>query len=271
MTTDNAYRQLDFRLSERAHHYGPNVHLLADPFALTQLARLCGPATRQPDFNRLIAQLYTHLGIAAMNHALPRARVASQTRMAAYTDRATLDGERFDPAAEVVCVNVARAGTLPSQTIYDLFNTILDPDQVRQDHLLVSRVAPDGGRVTGAEISASKVGGTIEGRHLVIPDPMGATGTSLSTVINHLEKHYGTPAQILLLHLIVTPQYLRFIADHHPSAQVFALRLDRGMSAPEVLATELGERWSEENGLTPNDYIVPGGGGFGELMNNAFV
>jgi hypothetical protein len=38
-----------------------------------------------------------------------------------------------------------------------------------------------------------------------------------------------------------------------------------------VLATELGERWSEENGLTPNDYIVPGGGGFGELMNNAFV
>lgn len=271
MSTDQAYSRIDFRLSERSHHYGPNVHLLADPFALTQLARVCAPETRQPEFNRLIAQLYTHLGIAAMNQAMPRARVTSETRMAAYTDRAVLDGERFDPAAQVVCVNVARAGTLPSQTLYDLFNTILDPDQVRQDHLIVSRVAPDGGRVTGAEISASKVGGPIEGRHVVIPDPMGATGTSLSTVISHLEERYGKPAQMLLLHLIVTPQYLRYVTDHHPTAQVFALRLDRGMSPPDVLATELGERWAEESGLTSNDYIVPGGGGFGELMNNAFV
>ena len=271
MTTDQAYRTIDFRLSERSHSYGPNVHLLADPFALTQLARVCAPETRQPDFNRLIAQLYTHLGIAAMNQAMPRARVSSETRMAAYTDRAVLDGERFDPSAQVVCVNVARAGTLPSQTLYDLFNTILDPDQVRQDHLLVSRVAAEGGRVEGAVISASKVGGPIDGRHVVIPDPMGATGTSLSTVISHLEERYGKPAQMLLLHLIVTPQYLRFITDNHPTAQVFALRLDRGMSAPEVLSTGLGERWAEENGLTDTDYIVPGGGGFGELMNNAFV
>lgn len=271
MTTDQAYAKLEFRLSEREHAYGPRVHLLADPFAITQLARLCAPETRQPDFNRLISQLYTHLGIAAMNSALPRARVTSETRMAAYTDRAVLDGERFDPAAEIVCVNVARAGTLPSQTIYDLCNTLFDPDRVRQDHLLVSRVAPEGGRVEGAVISASKVGGPIEGRHLIIPDPMGATGTSLSTVLRHLEGQYGKPAQVLLLHLIVTPQYLRFIAENHPEAQVFALRLDRGMSAPEVLSTALGERWPEENGLTPNDYIVPGGGGFGELMNNAFV
>jgi uracil phosphoribosyltransferase len=269
--SDSQYQTLHYRLSEREHAYGHRAHVLGDPFALTQLARLCAPETRQPEFNRLIVQLYTHLAIAACNHALPRAQQSSQTRMAAYTDRAVLSGERLDPDAEVVCVNVARAGTLPSQTVYDLLNTVLVPERVRQDHLIVSRVATDGGHVTGAEISASKIGGPIAGRTVIIPDPMGATGTSLSTVIDHLTSHYGTPARILLLHLIVTPQYLRHVLPRHPLAEVMALRLDRGMSSADVLATPFGQRWDEENGLTPNDYIVPGGGGFGELMNNAFV
>ena len=32
-----------------------------------------------------------------------------------------------------------------------------------------------------------------------------------------------------------------------------------------------GEKWAEESGLTDKQYIVPGGGGLGELMNNAYV
>jgi tetratricopeptide (TPR) repeat protein len=50
-----------------------------------------------------------------------------------------------------------------------------------------------------------------------------------------------------------------------------ALRLDRGMSPPEVLTTMPGERWAEESGLDERQYIIPGGGGFGELMNNSWV
>jgi hypothetical protein len=57
----------------------------------------------------------------------------------------------------------------------------------------------------------------------------------------------------------------------HPQAEIFAVRLDRGLSAPDVLRAVPGERWDEENGLDAHDYIVPGGGGFGELMNNAYV
>ena len=39
----------------------------------------------------------------------------------------------------------------------------------------------------------------------------------------------------------------------------------------EVLACVPGERWDDEVGLNAHQYIVPGGGGFGELMNNALV
>jgi uracil phosphoribosyltransferase len=58
--------------------------------------------------------------------------------------------------------------------------------------------------------------------------------------------------------------------DSHPDVVIYALRLDRGASSPEVLATRPGIRWAEESGLTDKQYIVPGGGGFGEIMNNAW-
>jgi hypothetical protein len=47
--------------------------------------------------------------------------------------------------------------------------------------------------------------------------------------------------------------------------------VDRGLSPSEVLNCEPGERWSEERGLNDKQYIVPGGGGFGEIMNNSWI
>jgi uracil phosphoribosyltransferase len=85
------------------------------------------------------------------------------------------------------------------------------------------------------------------------------------------EKVPGTPRRILSLNLIVTPEFLRRISREHPDVVVYALRLDRGLSPPEVFGTVPGELWEKERGLDDRQYIVPGGGGFGEIMNNAYV
>jgi uracil phosphoribosyltransferase len=69
----------------------------------------------------------------------------------------------------------------------------------------------------------------------------------------------------------VTPEYLRNVLAAHPEVRIYALRLDRGLSPPDVLATVPGTRWAEERGLDDHQYIVPGAGGVGEIMNNAFV
>jgi uracil phosphoribosyltransferase len=61
------------------------------------------------------------------------------------------------------------------------------------------------------------------------------------------------------------------MASDHPDVIVYAVRLDRGLSPQDVLETVPGTRWPEERGLTDRQYIVPGGGGFGEIMNNAYV
>ena len=39
----------------------------------------------------------------------------------------------------------------------------------------------------------------------------------------------------------------------------------------KVLSTVPGTHWDEERGLDEHQYIVPGAGGVGEILNNAWV
>lgn len=261
-----------FKLSEIEHRYGPRVRILDEPYLTTQLARLCQPETGQPLFNTLIRELYTSLIRAVINEEFPRVSVALDTRMKASTPRGVLHGEIVDRTTPTVVVDIARAGILPSQVCYDTLNGILDPQHVRQDHLIMARTVDAADQVTGASIAGSKIGGSIDGRVLLFPDPMGATGNSLATAMHaYLAAGLGTPRRLLTLNLIVTPEFVRRLTAVGADVTVYALRLDRGMSSDDVLATVPGTRWDEESGLDEKQYIVPGGGGFGELMNNSWI
>jgi uracil phosphoribosyltransferase len=269
---DTLYSNVPFQLSEMPHRYGPTVHLVGNPFLLSQLAKLCSKGTGQPEINRLVALLYTDLVKTVINAEFPRKMVALPTRMIDHTPQGIYQGEVIDPAVRAVTVNIARAGTLPSQVTYDLLNTTVDPVLVRQDHIIMSRMIDAKEAVVGSNIGGAKIGGDIDDAIVLFPDPMGATGGSLSTAVSmYKEKVPGTPRRILSLNLIVTPEFLRRISREHPDVVVYALRLDRGLSPPEVFGTIPGELWEKERGLDDRQYIVPGGGGFGEIMNNAYV
>ena len=69
----------------------------------------------------------------------------------------------------------------------------------------------------------------------------------------------------------MTPEYLKTVKKEHPDLRVYALRLDRGLSSKRILKTTPGTYWDQEKGLNQFQYIVPGAGGLGELLNNAFV
>ncbi len=269
---DRSYDTVPFRLSEIEHRYGPNVHVVASPFLLGQLATLCAKETRQPEVNRLVRLLYEDLIRTVLNAEFPRRRVAVPTRMIDSSPQAIFEGEVLDRDVRVVTVNIARAGAVPSQVAYDLLNETLEPSLVRQDHVVMSRMLGEDDQVVGAGIGGMKIGGDVDGAFLLFPDPMGATGSSLATAIDtYKRKVPGRPRRIVNVHLVVTPEYLRRMTRAHPDVVVYALRLDRGLSPPDVLATVPGTRWDEERGLDDHQYIVPGGGGFGELMNNAYV
>jgi uracil phosphoribosyltransferase len=267
-----AYAHSHFRPLEIEHKYGPNVHLLDDPLAWTQLARLCARETGQPEVGRLVRALYERLAEVVVAAEFPRARVDVPTRMVHSSPEAVYRGVAIAPQTKVVTVGIARAGTMPSQVVYDLLNEVLDPAGVRQDHLFMSRQTDDKGRVTGTSWHDAKIGRDVEGRMILFPDPMGATGSSLISALTHYKtKLDGKPGRCVTLHLIVTPEYVKNVLAAHPDTIIYALRLDRGLSSAAVLDTVPGTRWNEERGLDEHQYIVPGAGGVGEILNNAWV
>lgn len=270
-SADSAYTNIDFQRDELVHHYGKNVHILSDPVSLLQLADLCQESCIQPAFNNFIRELYQFLVRNVVRLEFPVANVAIATRMAGVSPYGIWSGKVTEKKIKTVTVNIMRAGALPSQVSFDFFCRILDPNFVRQDHVVMSRTTDSDDRVTGALLSASKIGGDVEDAMLLFPDPMGATGSSISQVISYYKNEVqGTPKAIFALHLMVTPEYLRRMTTDHPDVKIYALRLDRGGSPESVLKEAPGKSWDLESGLSEKGYIVPGGGGFGELINNSY-
>lgn len=268
---DSQFASIQYRLSETDHRYGKNVHILSDTFLLSHLARLCAEDTHQPVINELVTTLYTSLLKIVVNQEFPQKQAQIRTRMAdPHPKEAFYDGPVIDPATPVVSVNLARAGTLPSHVCYTALNYFMDPSTVRQDHISIARQTGHDQKVTGSAVSGHKIGGDVDDAIVLFPDPMGATGGTLCEALD-LFKARGKARKYISLHCIVTPEYLRRIQSRHPDLIVYSIRLDRGLSPPNVLASVPGTHWDQERGLNDQSYIVPGGGGFGEILNNAYV
>ena len=122
---DSLYENVPYSLSELKHFYGPNVHLVGNPYLLSLLATLCAKDTQQPQVNTLVRTLYADLVTMVVNAEFPRRQVTIPSRMIQYTPRGIYQGEILDPEVRAISVNIARAGTLPSQVTYDLLNTSL--------------------------------------------------------------------------------------------------------------------------------------------------
>ncbi|MBI5509645.1 MAG: uracil phosphoribosyltransferase [Deltaproteobacteria bacterium] len=269
---DRAYNSYAYHPSELPHRYGKQVHLLADPVLLTMLAKLCRPQTVQPEVTSLIRDIYETLVRVVIANEFPRREMEVRTRMFTATPLGVWSGSILDPETKVVTVNIARAGMQPSQVAFETLTRLLNPDAVRQDHIYMSRVTGESHQVVGVAVSGDKIGGDVKNAIVLFPDPMGATGSSMVRAASMYKNiGGGPPHKMVSLHLIVTPEYIRRVLQELPEMVIYAVRLDRGLSPPEVLGTELGEHWDQEKGLNERDYIVPGAGGLGEILNNSYV
>jgi uracil phosphoribosyltransferase len=267
---DCQYKTTTYNLSEAEHKYGPSVHILSNPFLLSHLAQLCAQETAQPIINELVTTLYSSLLQIVVNREFPIKQASIPTRMASMHPEAVYEGPIIDPEIPVVSVNLARAGTLPSHICYTALNYFMNPARVRQDHISIGRTTDAQDQVIGSQVSGHKIGGNSTDSIVLFPDPMGATGGTLVEAVDLFKKR-GNARKYIALHCIVTPEYLKKVQKAHPDLVIYAIRLDRGLSPARVLNTIPGTHWDEEKGLNNKHYIVPGGGGFGEIMNNAFV
>lgn len=257
---------------ELTHLYGSQVHIIDSPFLNGLLGQLCSPQCFQPEVNRIVEVLYTQLIAATVNNEFAKETFEEPTRMTEMHPDKKLKSTRVARKQKAVSINLARAGTYPSHICYNFLHYALPPENVRQDHIFAARVTNNKDKVTGAEFGGMKIGGDVKDAFVIFPDPMGATGNTMVNAIDHYKNHIEGPAKkFIALNLIVTPEYLKNVLAHHPDAAIYALRLDRGLSPQAVLDATPGQFWDQERGLNDKQYIVPGGGGFGEIMNNSFV
>ena len=270
MLNDVQYQARKFEVSQIEHRYGPNVHILNDPYLFTTLARLCLPECRQPTINSLLNTLYRELVKTVVNREFPHARKTISTRMHSQHPEGTFSADFIDSETRVVCVNLARAGTVPSQICFDSFNYILNPDGVRQDHISINRKVDAEDKVVGTNLGGVKIGGDVKDAFVIIPDPMGATGSTIHSAME-IYKPLGKAKKFVAMHLVITPEYVRQVTKAFPELSIYAIRLDRGLSPAHVLKTPPGTHWDEERGLNAKHYIVPGAGGLGEVINNSYV
>ncbi len=255
---------------ELEHRYGERVHILDNPLINSALARIGSPDVSRIELYAHLRLVYSALAVEAFGRELPSVPFATPTRMAASQPKAgVVRGLGVDPQSEIVVVDVIRGGIVPAQGCFELLEPLL-PDRVRIDHLNLARRHDENGRVTGVDLTGSKIGGRVDGATLILPDPMGATGSTVVRALEHYLEHWGAPERVILMTMISTPEFLRRALDASDSVRVYTARLDRGLSSPEVLACVPGERWGEERGLDSNSYIVPGAGGVGEILNNAW-
>ena len=256
---------------ELPHGYGERVHLLKNLWLQTALARLSSPEVRHPEMTYVLRSIYSTLLVKAAGDEFPQIVGETKTRMAEmHPEEGWYRGPVLDPSTEVVIVDVVRAGIVPSQVCFEMLTAVLPDPNVRLDHLQMGRVSDAAGRVVGVDLSGSKIGGSVAGRILLLPDPMGATGSTTLKAIDHYREHHGQPAKVIAMPMIATPEYLRAVLDEIEDLVVYTIRLDRGLSPPDVLEALPGEHWERERGLNDQGYIVPGAGGMGEVLNNSW-
>lgn len=269
---DSHYLNNDYVLSQIDHKYGENINILSNPFSDTLLAKFSSQKIIQPELNYLLDKMYFILLEAVLGKSFPKESQEITTRMIDTHSAASFEQKLINHKQKVICVDLARAGIYPSHLFFHNLNHILDPQGLRQDHFYMNRKVDENDQVIGVDVSGSKIGGDQEQAIVIFPDPMGATGSSLSYAIDHYKKSVeGKAKKYIAVHLIITPEYIQRVKTDHPDLEVFALRLDRGLSSEKALKSVPGEFLEEEKGLSDIQYIVPGAGGVGEILNNSFV
>ncbi len=272
MADDSEFFKTNFKISQKEHCFSSNVHLLDNLYIQTILTQLCEPSTVQPMLNKLVGICYEELLRVSVNTLFESEVVKKETRMIEFTKEGNFHGKNIDQKTRAVVVDLARAGTWPSHQCFEDLSYLIGPSLIRQDHFYINRSVNENGQVTGVDVSGSKIGGDQEDSFVFFPDPMGATGGSISHCVDYYKKEVkGKAKKYIALHLIITPEYIERMTKDHPDVEIFALRLDRGLSSEEALRNIPGKLKDQERGLTDNQYIVPGAGGVGEVLNNSFV
>jgi uracil phosphoribosyltransferase len=187
------------------------------------LAQLRSEETAPPVFRTLAKRLALTLALEAIRD-LPTTEITVRTPLEETT------GQVLD---DLVAVPILRAGLGMLEAVTELFPEVavgyigLERDEASLEPQSYYRKLPP-----------------VDGRHVLVLDPMLATGGSGSAATSAVKE--GGPASIRFVCVVAAPEGIRKMEADHPDVPIFTAAIDR----------QLNER----------GYIVPGLGDFGDRL-----
>jgi uracil phosphoribosyltransferase len=187
------------------------------------LAQLRSQETAPPVFRTLAKRLALTLALEAIRD-LPTTEIAVRTPLEETTGRVLGD---------LVAVPILRAGLGMLEAVTELFPEVavgyigLERDEASLEPQSYYRKLPP-----------------VKGRHVLVLDPMLATGGSGSAATSAVRE--GGPRSIRFVCVVAAPEGIKRMEADHPDVPIFTAAIDR----------QLNER----------GYIVPGLGDFGDRL-----
>jgi uracil phosphoribosyltransferase len=137
------------------------------------------------------------------------------------------------PAEKICCVDIIRSGGI----LLERFRTVV-PDS-KTAKILIQRDESHPDKIP--KLFYSKLPPGIEKMHVIITDPMLATGGSALTAIDVLKEAGVREEQILFVNLISCPDGLKVLAQKAPKVRILTAACDPILNSDKFIAPGLGD------------------------------
>jgi uracil phosphoribosyltransferase len=203
-----------------------NVTVVDHPLVLHKLTLLRDKHTPSAVFRQLVKEISLLLAYEVLRD-LPMTTRHIETPMSEM-EAPILRGKKL------VIVSILRAGNGLLDGMLDLVPS------ARVGHVGLYR---DPETLTAVEYYL-KLPDDIADRHVIVVDPMLATGNSVTAALNRIKEHGAT--QIRFVCILAAPEGIKALTQNHPDVQIFTAAVD--------------------SHLNDHGYIVPGLGDAGDRM-----
>jgi len=197
-----------------------NLHILKHPLIQNKLTRLRDVATNNHNFRLLLEEL-TSLMVYEITRSYPVREVTVKTPLE-ETRGNVLD-------VPVVLVPILRAGTGMLGSVLDLIPT------AKVGHIGLYR---DPTSLAPVEYYA-KLPPQLPQAHIILVDPMLATGGSAIVAVDILKREGGRKIQFLCL--VAAPEGVETLSQAHPDLPIYTAALDRRLNDHGYILPGLGD------------------------------
>ncbi len=196
------------------------VHVIEHPLVHDALLSLRDKSTPPADFRRAATRISVLLAAEAMRD-VPTDSATVQTPLGPAPGRRV--------AADVVVVPVLRAGLGMLDAVLELV------PGARVGHIGLQR-----DEITAvASQYYSKLPANIDRSHVLMIDPMLATGGSAVAALDLLRRAGARGVRIVCI--VAAPEGIALVEQHHPDVDIFTPVVDRGLNGQKYIVPGLGD------------------------------